>query len=110
MRKASATKEEGHQGCARHQPATDLSWRSNLRPVIVRRLALSEEHKPTGRTKHYHMDSLSELDEYIYKGVRNEARLIAPPHTLVIVQYGETEFNLIHFDDKGQWLTDTLHE
>ena len=61
--------------------------------TIVRVVDLEPHHARTGHTRHY---AVSEQ--------------LRPPARLIIVQYGEREFNLIHLDAMGHEMTDTFHE
>ena len=61
---------------------------------VLRRIRLSPQHGPTGNTRH----------------VRG-GQPLPPPHELKVVQYPEDEgFYLLHFDARGEELTDTYHE
>ena len=62
--------------------------------IVLGRVRLGAAHQPTGKTHHYH------------------GRVpIPPPAELQIVKYpGDAGFYLLHFDDKGEELTDTYHD
>lgn len=61
--------------------------------LIVRRIKLGIGHVRTEKTRHYHGGAL-----------------LPTPATLILVQFGPKEYNLIHLDDDGKEMTDTFHE
>jgi hypothetical protein len=62
--------------------------------LVLQRVRLSARHQPTGKTRHYH-----------------GAMPIPAPAELLIVRYpDDSGFYLLHFDEKGNELTDTYHD
>ena len=62
--------------------------------VVLQRIRLGAAHVPTGKTRHYHGDTL-----------------LPPPVELQIVQYpGDLGYYLFYMDDSGEEQTDTWHE
>jgi hypothetical protein len=60
---------------------------------IVRRASLGLGHLRTGNTRHY-----------------RDGELVATPVSLIVVEFGPDQYNLIHLDEAGKELTDTFHE
>jgi hypothetical protein len=67
-------------------------------PVVLARVRLGDDHRPTGRTKHLLLSASGQ----------NE---IATPVELRITKYDDTEgVYLFYCDDDGTELTDTYHD
>lgn len=66
----------------------------DTRLIILRRTTLKPEHKPTGRTQHFH--GTEELPT---------------PTMLKVARYADDEgYYLFYCDDSGEEFTDTYHE
>jgi hypothetical protein len=67
-------------------------------PVVLARVRLGKNHRPTGRTKHF-------------LGLGSDQTEIAAPVELRITKYDDTDgFYLFYCDDDGTELTDTYHD
>jgi hypothetical protein len=67
---------------------------ADTRLIVLRRLVLKPEHRPTGKTRHYY--GASELP---------------PPSILKVVKYADDQgYYLFYCDDAGEEFTDTYHE
>jgi hypothetical protein len=68
---------------------------------ILKKINLSNQHKPTGKTKHYRAKNFNFSD-------REE---LPSPSSLQIVQFlDDPGYYLLYFDKQGEELTDTYHE
>jgi hypothetical protein len=66
---------------------------ADTRLIVLRRLVLKPEHRPTGKTRHY---GASELP---------------PPSILKVVKYADDQgYYLFYCDMAGEEFTDTYHE
>lgn len=61
--------------------------------LIVRRVTLGVGHLRTGNVRHY-----------------GGGKLLSTPMSLMVVEFGPGQYNLIHLDEDGQEMTDTFHE
>jgi hypothetical protein len=67
-------------------------------PAILARIKLGENHRPTGRTRHYY-------------GLGSDAPEVPIPVELRITKYeNDAGYYLFYCDDTGRELTDTYHD